>query len=87
MASRDDIRKDLETLRISEDQELTKGYVTAQYKARAKETHPDRPGGVKADFQKLQNAYKRIINFLEEEGEEDENLETAFFMKHNFMKE
>ena len=24
---------------------------------------------------------------MEEEGEEDENLETAFFMKHNFMKE
>ena len=91
MSSRANIKKDLETLKIKEDQDISIDYVTAKYKRLAKEIHPDRPGGVTSEFQELLNAYRRIIKYLEEhpneQEEEEENMEAAFFMKHNFMKE
>ena len=91
MSSKANIKKDLETLRINEDQDINIDYVTAKYKRLAKEIHPDRPGGVTSEFQELLNAYRRIIKYLEEnpneKEEEEENMEAAFFMKHNFMKE
>ena len=91
MDSKEQMKKDLETLKIDESQDITKQYVTAKYKRLAKEIHPDRPGGVTSDFQELLNAYRRIIKHLEEKDEEDEEIkeedyETEFFKKHNFMK-
>ena len=84
------IMKDMKTLRIDNDQTLTTKFVTAKYKQLAKERHPDREGGNTEDFQELQNAYRRMINFIEEtEGinVNEEDLETDFFMKNNVMKE
>ena len=87
------LKLDLETLRIDETQELTKKFVTAKYKKLAKERHPDREGGNTCKFQELQNAFKRIIKYLEdrqkkEEFEaDDDDFETGFFMQHNLMKE
>ena len=91
MDSKEQMKKDLETLKIDESQDITKQYVTAKYKKLAKEIHPDRPGGVTSEFQELLNAYRRIIKHIEEKDEEDEEIreedyETEFFKKHNFMK-
>jgi hypothetical protein len=86
------VKKDMKTLRIEDDQTLTTKFVTAKYKQLAKERHPDREGGSTEEFQELQNAYRRMINFIEEtEGinvnEEETDFETDVFMKNNVMKE
>ena len=90
MAINEDIKEDLKTLEINEEQTLTEGFVNAKFKRRARIVHPDKPGGNTQEFQKLQNAFKRIIKYIQEkakkeddEVEEDENYETQFFMKHN----
>ena len=69
--------------------EISKRYVTTKFRKLAKERHPDKKGGNKEAFQILENAYKKIIKFIEEaNGQEDEeDYETLFFMSNNFMKE
>ena len=93
MPFNDVIKEDLKTLEINEEQNLTERFVNAKFKRRARKVHPDKPGGNTQEFQELQNAFKRIIKYLQEEAkkeddevEEDVNYETQFFMKHNFMK-
>ena len=84
------LKEDLKTLGINKYQDLTVKLVTAKYKKLAKEKHPDKEGGTTCDFQALQNAYKRVINFIEEESdfqETEQNFEKEFFMKNNCMKE
>ena len=84
------LKKDLVTLMIEEGQALTSKYVTIKYKKLAKDRHPDREGGSTEEFQELQNAYRRVINYIEEtEGVnlEEEDFEKDFFMQHNVMKE
>ena len=89
----DQLKRDLQTLRIDESQELSKKFVTMKYKKLAKEKHPDRKDGNTCEFQELQNAYKRIIKHIEDEQkkeefeDDDDDFETRFFMKHNMMKE
>ena len=85
-------KDDLKMLEIGEDQNLTKRYVTGKYKKMAKIMHPDK-GGTKNDFQELQNAYNRIIKYIEEHQnkeayeEEENDYKTEFFKKHNILKE
>ena len=86
----EDLKKDLKLLRIEETAILTAKFVTAKYKKLTKEKHPDKLGGRKEDFQDLQNAYKRIMEYIEDnEGINinDDNFEKDFFMKNNVMKE
>ena len=93
MSGIEQIKEDLITMNVDDSQELTKKYVTARYKKLAKDRHPDKEGGTKEAFQELQNAYLRIISFLEEkeikEASEDVvvDFETEFFKKHNIVKE
>ena len=85
------VKDDLMIMNIDDSQELTKHHVTAQYKKLAKQRHPDKNGGTKEAFQELQNAYKRIIKFIEDREQNDEDIiedyETEFFKRHNIMKE
>ena len=93
MSGKEPIKDDLNTMNIDDNQELTKRYVTSKYKKLAKERHPDKEGGTKVAFQELQNAYRRIIQFIEDkerhEASEDVvvDFETEFFKKHNIVKE
>ena len=93
MGRYDTFKDDLKKLDISEDQELTKRYVTGKYKKMAKILHPDKAGGTDEDFQELQQAYGRLIDYIEENQnreayeEEERDYETEFFKKHNFLKE
>ena len=74
MDQQEQLKKDLEVLKISEIEKLTIKFVTAKYRSLAKEKHPDRDGGNTGDFQVLQGAYKRVIRHLEEfENQEDED--------------
>ena len=57
-------KDDLKKLDISEDQELTKRYVTGKYKKMAKILHPDKVGGTNEDFQELQLSYCRLIDYI-----------------------
>ena len=87
--SKNQIKDDLLILDIDISQELTTNYVTAKFRKLARERHPDKDGGNTGAFQILNSAYRRIIRFLEEEHNEDEekDYETEFFMRNNFMKE
>ena len=89
MISKEQFEKDLETLKIKRiDNHKSKKFVTTKYKLQSKVTHPDKPGGVKEDFQELLEAYRRVIKYLEEETDEyEEDFEAEFFKRHNFMKE
>ena len=86
------LKDDLKTLDIGENQILTKSYVNSKYKKMAKIVHPDK-GGTDIDFQDLKNAYCRIIEYIENNQEkeayeeEDNDYETEFFKKHNVLKE
>ena len=74
-------------LKINKDEQvITKKYITAKYKRLAKITHPDKPGGDKEAFQELLNTYRRLIKYLEEEKGAEDDFESEFFKKHNFMK-
>ena len=52
-----------------------------------------REGGNTSEFQELQNAYRRIIKYIEDKQKkeefevDDDDYETWFFMKHNMVKE
>ena len=89
MISKDKIKEELIVLRIDISQELSKNYVTSKFRKLAKERHPDKKGGNKEEFQVLKAAYDKIIKFMEEleEHKDDEDLDTEFFMRNNFMKE
>ena len=92
MSQNDHIKDDLEMLGINKDQELTIRYVTLKYKRLAKVVHPDRAGGDKCKFQEILNAYRRIIRYIEdnqnmEDEQVEDDFEKEFFMKHNILKE
>ena len=89
MRTQDQIKEELFVLGIDITAELTKKYVTAKFRKLAKKTHPDKAGGSKCDFQIVDAAYKKIIKFIEEseDQENEEDFETDFFMSNNFMKE
>jgi hypothetical protein len=90
MYTEEQLKKDLVTLSIETWDNLSIRFVTLKYKRLAKERHPDREGGNKGEFQDLQNAYKRVIAYLEDAmdvEESDIDFEKEFFMKHNIMKE
>ena len=89
MLSKNQIKEDLLVLDIDISQEITKAYVTAKFRKLAKVRHPDKEGGNTGDFQVLKNSYEKIIKFIEETSnqEDDQDVETDFFMKNNFMKE
>ena len=81
MVNLDNLNKDLETLGISKETTLDIKLVTSQYKKLAKIIHPDRRGNTE-EFQELQNAFKRIIAFIEKQDEnakENSDFETEFF--------
>ena len=67
--------------------------MTGKNKKLAKERHPDREGRNTCKFQELQNAYKRIIKYIEDKQKkeefeaEDDDFKMCFFMKHSLMKE
>ena len=87
-----EMKKDLELLKIENVENLTVTYVTSKYKKMAKVAHPDKQGGQKEYFQELQQAYKRLIKHIETTGEigsedAEDNHEKEFFMKNNLMKE
>ena len=46
-----------------------------KYRQLSKEKHPDREGGITSEFQDLQNAYRRIISFIEDRDGLDQNEE------------
>ena len=79
--------KDCELLQIDGIENPTFKYVTAKYKSMAKQKHPDKPGGTKVEFQDLQNAYKRIIKYIEETSDCEDDFEKEFFMINNATKE
>ena len=87
------IKDDLIIMNVDDSQEITKKFITAKYKKLAKERHPDREGSTNVAFQELQNAYWRIIKFLEEKEMKEESedvvvdFETEFFKAHNIVKE
>ena len=87
-----EMQNDLELLKIDNSENLTVRYVTSKYKKMAKVVHPDKQGGKKQNFQELQQAYKRLIKYIESTSDirsEDieDNHEKEFFMKNNLMKE
>ena len=91
MENNQKLKEDLKILEITDIERLTIRFVKMKYRRLTKQRHPDRIGGKKEDFQDLQDAYKRIINYLEEnmenEEESDEDYEKEFFMKNNIMRE
>ena len=89
MISKNQIKDDLLIMDIDIEEEITTNDVTVKFRKLAKERHPDKEGGNTGDFQILNNAYHRIIRFLEEalDQEDGKDYETEFFMKNNFMKE
>jgi len=75
MENKEQWTKDLTTLGLSDEKDITIKSVTAKYKALAKVKHPDRSGGCKSEFQELVNAYRRLISKLEKEDPERVNHE------------
>ena len=90
ICTKEELKKDLYTLKIENIDSLTTRYVTINYKRLAKEKHPDREGGVTSDFQELQAAYKRVFRNLEDFDQNEvheEDFEKDFIMQNNVMKE
>ena len=82
------LKEDFETLQIDgTTATITVKLVTTKYRKLAKQRHPDREGGSKVEFQDLQNAYKRIIKYLERTQEDPNDYEKEFFMRNNVCKE
>ena len=87
------IKEYLDILQIDQTQNINVRFVTLKYKKLAKMRHPDKLGGTKCDFQKLSEAYKKVIKFLEETQkyekfeQKERDFETEFFIKYNIMKE
>ena len=91
MSDHSQIQKECDILGIDDIDNITIKFVTAKYKRRAKLVHPDK-GGKDCDFQELQEAYRKVVKYLEnlkkEDFEEtDDDQEKEFFMKHNMVKE
>ena len=89
MISYETIEKELKILEIDSSQRLTIRYVTQKYKEIARMVHPDKPGGDTGEFQEILQAYRNIIQLLENDTEsknKEHDYETQFFMKNNFMK-
>ena len=80
MGSLESIKEYLNILQIEQGQNITKNYVTNKYKKLAKSRHPDKEGGATCDFQKLSEAYRKVIDYIEEnqEYEKFERKETDF---------
>ena len=84
-----EIVNDLKVLHIDDTENVTIKLVTTKYKTLAKVVHPDKIGGPAEAFQELLNAYKRVVEYIENNtNDTDEvNFEKEFFMRHNIMKE
>ena len=81
-------KQDLVTLEIEEGRKLTSSFLTSKFKKLAKIHHPDRRGGTKEGFQKLQNAYDRLSAMIDDEPDDsDDNYEAEFFRRSNFPLE
>ena len=80
------IKEDLAVLEIKEGSNLTSGFLTSKFKKLAKTRHPDKKGGTKEAFQKLQNAYDRLTAMIDEKNDEesDDVYEKEFFRTSNF---
>ena len=90
--SESQFKEDLVILDINDGTNLTSEFVTSKYKKRAKICHPDKKGGTKEAFQKLQNAYDRISAKIEDDlcGDskaDDNDYEKEFFRTSNFPLE
>ena len=82
-------KQDLAVLEIKVGATLTIRYVTEKFRRLAKIHHPDRPGGDKETFQKLHNAYLRLLATLNDnlpENIDDIHIK-EFFKKTNFPLE
>ena len=82
-------KQDLTTLDIKEGADLTIRFITQNFRRLAKIHHPDRPGGNKEAFQKLYNAYLRLLATLDDDHPEnsDDLHVKEFFNKSNFPQE
>ena len=81
-------KEDLETLDLKGDN-LSIKLLIGRFKKLAKIRHPDK-GGSKEAFQRLKNAYDRLLEYIESEKNiEDEELdhEKIFFKTANFPHE
>ena len=86
------LKEDLATLNIHDGTNLTSSLVNAKYKKLAKVCHPDKKGGEKEAFQKLHNAYQRLIAMIDDNSSGDadtdvDDYEKAFFTTSNFPLE
>ena len=89
---RNQFRKELDNLEIGEDEALSVKLVGRRFRKKALKVHSDKTrGGDDEEFKELLNDYHRVIEALEQLGENKEMSETmdmhAFFEKHNFAKE
>ena len=85
-------KKDLATLDIKDETNLTSELVTSKYKKLAKIHHPDKKTGNKEAFQNLHNAYERLSSIFDDDLKDDskdehEDYEKGFFRTSNFPLE
>ena len=83
------MKQDLTTLDIKDGANLTSKLLTLKYKKLAKIHHPDRKGVNKEEFQRLKNAFDRLIAMVDNccYSESDEDYETDFVRTYNFSLE
>ena len=83
------LKQDLTTMDIKDEANLTSMLLTLKYKKLAKIHHPDRKGVNKEEFQRLQNAFDRLIEMLDNGcySESEEDYEKEFFRTSNFPLE
>ena len=80
--SESQLKQDLATLDIDEGSSLTSNLLTSKFRKLAKIRHPDRKDGSKEAFQKLNNAYDRLTDMIDDGCvESDDNYESEFFKK------
>ena len=93
MVQYNEYKEDLATLDIKDITNLTSELVTSKYKKLAKIYHPDKKGGTKEAFQKLQNAYDRLSAMIDDDPSgsdskaDTEDYEKDFFRTSNFPLE
>ena len=83
------LKEDLAILGIKPGSNLTSRLLTISFKKLAKIHHPDKSGGTKEAFQKLQNAYDRLTAMIEgvPDDESIDDYEKEFFKTSNFPLE
>ena len=83
------LKQDLATLEIKDGTNLSSKFLTLKYKKLAKIHHPDKKGGDKEAFQKLQNAFNRLTAMLDDGhcSDSEDDFEKEFFRTSNFPLE